>query len=78
MSLQGFLFPTVLGKFPRRILARVRAWTDGMKHPVSHIKAGVSYAGLPSRKNCLPRWRAGATGFAVSRRRGRRSHYSVT
>ena len=46
-------FPTVSGRFPGRIPGEAHAWTEGMKHPMPQIEAGVSYAGLPNRKDPL-------------------------
>jgi hypothetical protein len=46
-------FSTVSGKFPGRIPGQAHAWTEGMKHPMPQIEAGVSYAGLPNRKDPL-------------------------
>ncbi len=46
-------FPTVSGKFPRRVPGHGHAWMEGMEHPTPQIDAGVFYAGLPSRKNPL-------------------------
>jgi hypothetical protein len=46
-------FPTVSGKFPRRIPGHAHAWTERMKLPMPQIEAGVSNAGLPSRKDPL-------------------------
>jgi hypothetical protein len=46
-------FPTVSGRFPGRTPGQAHAWMEGMKHPMPQIEAGVSYAGLPNRKDPL-------------------------